>query len=103
METLTPQDVTFGLAVFGALAGLWWRVEARIDVAKRRADEAAERLASYKTHIAENYVTKDGMRDQLSQVMEGIAEIKSQMTHIAARVDGLYDQQSRRPRSGASS
>lgn len=92
-DFLTAQDILFGLSVFGALAGLWWRVEARIDKAKQRAEDAEKALSKYQTHVAETYVTKDGLREQFSQVLAGVADLKNSITHVASRVDSLVDQQ----------
>lgn len=97
-EFLTPQDITFGLAVFGALAGLWWRVEAKIDKAKQRAEDAERALIKYQTHVAETYVTKDGLREQFAQVLRGVDDLKTTIGHVANRVDSLVDQQRPIPR-----
>jgi hypothetical protein len=92
-DFLTAADILFGIAVFTALAGLWWRVEARIDGAKARAAEVAKELAAYQRHVAETYVTKDGLREQIGAVMSGISDLKQSVGHVANRVDSLVDQQ----------
>ena len=92
-EFLTPQDITFFFVVFGAIAGLWWRVEAKIDGARQRAEKVAAELAAYQRHVAETYVTKDGQREQINQVMAGITDLKQSVAHVANRVDSLADQQ----------
>lgn len=92
-EFLTPADIMFGLAVFTALAGLWFRIEVKIDKAKQRAEDAEKLLAAYKTHVAETYVTKDGLREQFQQVLRGVDDLKLQVGHVANRVDSLVDQQ----------
>jgi septal ring factor EnvC (AmiA/AmiB activator) len=89
---ITVEMVGFMIVVLGAISGIWWRVEAKYEGAKKRADDAAEALAAYKTHVAEQYVTKDGLREQLSQVMAGITELKQQLAHVASRVDTFIDQ-----------
>lgn len=103
-DFISPSDITFGIVVFGAIAGLWWRVEARIENAKGRAEAAERELAAYKTHVAETYVTKDGLREQFAQVLAGVADLKMTIAHVATRVDSLVDQQNRttRRRTGAS-
>ena len=98
-EFLTPADITFGLAVIVALAGLWFRVENRIESAKQKAELVAKELAVYQRHVAETYVTKDGLREQISQVMSGISDLKQSVGHVANRVDSLVDQQSPTRRS----
>ena len=104
-EFLTPQDIIFALAVFGAIASLWWRVEAKIDKAKQKAEDAERALDKYKTHVAETYVTKDGLREQFAQVMRGMDDLKRTIDHVATRVDSLVDEHRASPsrrRSGAS-
>lgn len=92
-DFLTAQDILFGLTVLGALAGLWFRIEVKIDKAKQRAEDAEKLLAAYKTHVAETYVTKDGLREQFQQVLAGVADLKQSIGHVANRVDSLVDQQ----------
>lgn len=104
-EFLTPQDILFGLAVLGAIGGLWWRVEAKIDKGKSRADEVSEKLDAYKLHVAETYVNRDGQRELFAQVLASMSELKTSISHVATRVDSLFDQQIRpqpRRRSGSS-
>lgn len=92
-EFITPADITFGLGVLAAIATLWFRVETKIDKAKQKAEDAERSLDKYKTHVAETYATKDGLREQFAQVMQGVADLKLTVGHVAARVDSFADRQ----------
>lgn len=81
--TITAELVTLFITVFGALAGVWWRVESKINIARkeaidvansaaRRADEAAKGLADHKLFAAENFVTKAGMTEAVNRINEAI-------------------------------
>lgn len=98
---ITTELVIFFIAVFGAIAGIWWRVEARIDGAKQAALLVAAEFAQYQTRVAETYITKQGLREQTEQVMGGISEIKTQVSHLNERIDGMITHTPRpaRPRS----
>ncbi|NDV87838.1 hypothetical protein GTW51_14115 [Aurantimonas aggregata] len=109
-------NVFFILALVGSLAAFWWRVEGKIDAAKAdalRAAEAAERdatlradgahtianlsvtqLAEYKTHVAEHYVTKVGLRESTEHIMEAIAGVRGSVDAIGQRMDRVLE---RRP------
>jgi uncharacterized protein YpmB len=86
---ITTELVLFLVAVLGAIAGVWWRVEARIEAAKALAAHAVAELADYKTHVAETYITKEGLREQTGQVMAGIGELKASITSVHGRIDSI--------------
>jgi len=86
---ITSELIIFLIAVFGAIAGIWWRVEARIDGAKTKAEQVASEFASYRTHVAETYITKQGLREQIDQVMGGIADLKNTVEHLNSRIDSF--------------
>lgn len=94
---ITSELVVFLIAVFGAVAGIWWRVEGRIDTAKTRAEQVAAEFASYRTHVAETYITKQGLREQIDQVMGGIADLKSTVEHMNSRIDNFIGKPDSRP------
>lgn len=56
--------VVFGLAVFGAITGAFWRVWGLIAEAGNEGKDAKSQLADHNLHIAETYVTKAGMNEQ---------------------------------------
>ena len=77
-ETELFSLVGFIILIIGAISGAWWRVESKVkeakesayhksDLATARADTAIataslarEELLSYKTHVAETYISKAG-------------------------------------------
>lgn len=84
----------------GVGLGLWWRIEHRINKAEAaatlRADAAfgaasmaASNLAEYKTHVAETYVSKEGLAEVRDQIMAGVSEIKGSVSTIHSRIDQL--------------
>ncbi|MCD1642584.1 hypothetical protein [Aurantimonas coralicida] len=108
--------VAFFIVVFGSIAGVWWRVEGKIEAAKKEAIRTAEReaadaqtradgahtvanitathLAEYKTHVAETYVTKAGLRESTEHIMEAIAGVRGSIDAIGQRMDRVLE---RRP------
>lgn len=95
---ITGEMVGLFVAVFGAIAGLWWRVEARIDSAKAKAQLVADDFARYQTHVAETYITKQGLRETTEQIMSGIGDLKATVDHLNSRIDQIIE--NRPPRSG---
>lgn len=96
---ITAELVVFGLAVLGAIAGLWWRIEARIDkaasdnalraeAAKIKAETAARELAEYKVHVAETFATKAGLTESLNRLHDALDK-------LTARIDMLIQQSSK--------
>lgn len=78
------------LAIIGALAGAWWRVEAKVSDAKketsRRVDHlSAEskaltaQLAAHKVHVAEHYISKQGHREATEQILDAIRRVTERL------------------------
>lgn len=101
--------VLFYLTISGALWAVWWRIEGRVDRAKaeavQKATEAATEaasvradLAAHKLHVAEQYVSKQGLRETTDQIMEAIHGVKTAVDHMALRVDRVVENQAAKPR-----
>lgn len=113
--------VGFFIMLSGALWAIWWRIEGRVDKAKNeaiaRADSArtdalirAEgamalatltrtELQEHRLYIAENYVTKNGLRDTTETIMEAIHGVKSAIDGVAMRVDRVFEVQGKTTRT----
>lgn len=100
-QGITIGLVLFILAIIGALAGAWWRVEHKVTEAKKEAyrrtdvlqakiDFHAVQLAEYKTHVAEHYVSKQGHREATDQILDAINRVNE-------RLDRAFDGQRGRP------
>lgn len=101
--------VGFIILIVGAVTGAWWRVESKVKEAKEaayhkcdeanlKADAAAslaslarEELSSYKTYVAEHYISKAGHRETMDQVMAGLNGVKTAVDGTNQRIDRLFD------------
>ena len=79
---ITGELVTLFVIILTAIAGVWYKVELKIDAAKDKAEAAAAELALYKTHIAENYITKSGLREFRDEIMHGIRATASGRVYL---------------------
>lgn len=101
-----PNDFTgnilFLIAVIGAVGGLWWRIEAAIKSAKTEAvtqaaaaaalaSLAQSQLADYKTHVAEHYITKAGLRETTEQIITAVNSVKSDVHGLNERIDRIIE------------
>lgn len=93
--------VGFFILVSGTLWGIWWRIESKVDTAKKdnavaasaaqaTANMAREELAAYKTHVAETFVSKSGHRESTEQILEAINRLNE-------RLDRAFDHSPKRP------
>ncbi len=98
--------IGFGVMLFGAMLTLWRYVESRIEKetkeAKREAEVAqtlaatvAANLAKHELHVAETYITKQGMREATESIMTAIHGVKAAVDHMTMRVDRIVENQSK--------
>lgn len=93
--TITTELVAFIILVFGAVSGIWWRVEGKVKGAEDKADKVGAELAAHKLHTAETYITKQGMRETTEQIMEAIHGVKTAVDHMTLRVDRIVENQAK--------
>ena len=86
---ITGEVVLLFLAVIGAVAGLWWRIESRFTSADEERGKLQRELAEYKLYVAQNHVSAVALREaeqRLSLVMEKLA---TRLDAIVNRLDEL--------------
>lgn len=93
--TITAELVGFMVMVFGAVSGVWWRIESKVKVAEDKADKVAADLAAEKLHTAQTYITKQGMREATESIMEAISGVKTAVDHMTLRVDRIVENQAK--------
>lgn len=109
---ITWEQVFLFITLIGAISGVWWRIEGRVDRAKaeavQKATEAATEaanvradLADHRLHCAETYITKAGMRESTELIMEALQGVKQAVDHMALRVDRVVENQATKPRPRA--
>lgn len=89
---ITFEQVGLFILVAGFVTGIWWRVESKIETAAQRARDAASDLEKYKTHVAEVYVSKAGLREFRDEVMGAVREIKEGVSHLNTRIDRVIEE-----------
>ncbi len=101
--------VGFFVMLFGALSGIWWRIEGRVEKAKVEASTIAatanalasltrQELAEHKLHTAETYVTKQGLSEQTQSLLRAIESLGTRIDSIGERIDNIIVSRSiRRP------
>lgn len=98
--------IGFFTMLLGAISGVWWRIEGRVDRAKAEAVEKATLaakeasdvradLAAHKLHAAETFITKAGMRETRDEIMDAIHGVKTAVDHMVVRVDRVVENQSK--------
>jgi hypothetical protein len=116
--TITSELVSFILLLLGSLGAVWLRIEgivkaARIDAlaaakdamlaattASAKAEVVASALAEHRLHVAEAYVSKVGLREQMGQVMDLLRDVQGDIGHVNERLDRVIDGQSQRRQTG---
>lgn len=106
---LTTELVAFMLTVAGVAGAIWIRIERMIQSARADAIAAAEKaslaalaastkaemvqsaLHELRVHIAETYVSKSGLREQVGQVMDLVRDVQSDVGSINERLDRVIE------------
>lgn len=116
---ITTELVVFIVTILSIVFAAWWRIEGVIkrEVAASTAVAAtassaagaanaqallvAAQLADHKLHVAENYITKAGMREMRDEIMTGVRELKGSVSTIHDRIDQiiLAERQTNPPRA----
>lgn len=82
--------VVFILTLFGAVSGVWWRIESKHAATDLKTQKVAEDLSAHKLHVAETYVSKQGLREAVEPIMDAIQGVKGAVDHLGGRIDGIY-------------
>ena len=93
--TITAELVGFMVMVFGAVSGVWWRIESKVKVAEDKADRAEANLAAHKLHVSESYVSKQGLRETTEQILASISGVKDAVDNMTLRVDRIVENQAK--------
>lgn len=101
------------LGIVVVCTGAFWRIWGLIEKAKNEASLRAEaahalasstraELAAHQLHVAETYVTKQGMSEQTDRIMTAINDVGKRVDGLGTRLDTFYQNQptarSRAPR-----
>lgn len=104
------------ITIFGSVIGgvIWLvRLEGRVNTNSSITTALSERLtavhalaslsqnqlAEYKTHVAEKYVTKEGLSEQHDRLMTAVNDVRSSVEQIGSRIDHFYTNPPQRPSS----
>lgn len=96
---ITFQMVATAVPIVVLILTIWWKVEGRIDNAKARAQTVADEFAIYRTHVAETYVSKSGLREVRDEIMGALDKVGGNLDRINDRIDRVADKPAPVPRT----
>jgi hypothetical protein len=96
--------VGFFVSLFLAIFGVWKYLDGKLGAVRAEASAQAssatalaslarEELAAHRLHVAETYITKQGMREATESIMEAISGVKQAVDHMTVRVDRIVENQ----------
>lgn len=74
----------------------------RAEAAQALANVVARELADHKLHVAQTYITRQGMREVTDQIMEAIGGLGSQISSMNGRIDRMLERPAPRRTTGMS-
>ena len=84
---ITGEIVVLFLAVIGAIAGFWWRIEARFAAEDDALAELKKELSEYKLYVERNHVSAQVLKDLETRVVNAIEKLATRLEAIADRFD----------------
>lgn len=81
---ITWEQVVGLASLVGTVAGTWWFLQRQITAGVKALDE-------YKLHVAEKYVTKSGMQEIKSEILDAVSGIRDDVRHLATRIDNMHE------------
>lgn len=88
---ITGEMVGLFILVLGAIAGFWWRIEARLseqDKARTTAiADLAKDLSEHKLFVAQNHVTAASLREAEGRLIAAIDKLATRLEAIADKMD----------------
>jgi hypothetical protein len=106
---ITSELVVFMLTIAGVAGTIWFRIERMVQSARTDAIAAADKaslsalaattkvemvqsaLTELRVHIAETYVSKSGLREQVGQVLDLVRDVQSDVGSINDRLDRVIE------------
>lgn len=116
--TITSELIAFMLTIAGVAGGVWFRIERMIQMARADALSAADKaalaamaattkaglvadaLAELRVHVAETYVSKAGLREQVGQVMDLLRDVQNDVGSVNERLDRVIENRTPHGRRG---
>lgn len=98
---ITFQMIATAVPIVILILTIWWKVEGRIDGAKARAQTVADDFSKYQTHVAETYVSKQGLREVRDEIMGALDKVGGNLDRINDRIDRVSDKPAPRSRRTA--
>lgn len=113
---ITTELVVFMLTVAGGGFGIWFRIERMVHSARADAINAADKanlaalaastkvemvqgaLTELRVHVAETYVSKSGLREQVGQVMDLLRDVQNDVGSVNERLDRVIEARQLQPR-----
>ena len=89
MIEITPWFQIVGVLVSIAVVvgGVWWRLQNQITTNLAYAEKE---LAAYKLHVAESFVTKQGLNEQTDRLMRAIEGLGVKIDRTNERMDQAF-------------
>lgn len=96
--------ITLLMAFAGVVGTAWWRLQSMVNATRKEADTKFDalsartslvesRLAEHRTHVAETYISKQGLRETIEPLATALATINVNLAHLNERIDRLMDRQ----------
>ena len=97
---MTPAEIMAAVGFFvmllSTIVGFYRYIETKLRFVFDRADKTDRDFAAYKTHVAETYVSKQGLRETRDEIMGAISGVQSAVERMTERVDRIVENQPRR-------
>ena len=88
--------IGFAVMLLGALWGIWWKIDGQIQSVEDKAASVGRSLDAHRLHVAETYLTKAGLREQMEPLFDAVKGVSGQVQTMNERLDRVIEAQPKR-------
>lgn len=86
---ITGELIALFVLLFGALSGLWWKIESKIASEAKKTDAVQVELFNFKLFVAQNYVNASNLRETELRLINAVDKLAVRMEAIVSRLDKI--------------
>ena len=93
---ITGELVGLFVMLIGAIGGLWWKIESKIQSETDERVKVQRELSDLRLHVAQNYVSSAALRETELRLINAVERLATRMEAVVTRLDKISLRQQQR-------